>query len=69
MITFIKKILRTPTAIEMITEELVEATTSKLEAESAFDYSFAMVQYHNARIDRLNECLASYHKAAVQEQA
>ena len=68
MITFIKKILRTPTAIEMITEELVEATTSKLEAESALDYAFAMVQYHNARIERLNESLASYHKAAVQEQ-
>ena len=68
MITFIKKILRTPTAIEMITEELVEATTSKLEAESALDYAFAMVQYHNARIERLNESLASYHKAAMQKQ-
>jgi len=68
MITFIKKILRTPTPIELITEELMEATTSKLEAESALDYAFAMVQYHNSRIDRLNENLASYHKAAMQEQ-
>jgi hypothetical protein len=68
MITFIKKLLRTPTPIEIITEELMEATTSKLEAESALDYSFAMVQYHNARIERLNDSLATYHKAAAQEQ-
>jgi hypothetical protein len=53
MITTIKRLLATPTPLEMAANELVEAQRSKLEAESALDYAFSMVDYNNQRIERL----------------
>jgi len=38
---------------EMAAKELVEAQRSKLEAESALDYAYSMVDYNNQRIERL----------------
>jgi FtsZ-binding cell division protein ZapB len=53
MIATIKKLLQTPTLIELVVKELVEAHRSKLEAESAQDYARSVVQYNIDRIERL----------------
>ena len=53
MIQLAKKLLSTPTPLEMVARELVEAQRSKLEAESALDYAYSMVEYNNQRIERL----------------
>ena len=53
MITMIKRLLATPTPLEMAARELVQAQRAKLEAESALDYAANMVNYNNDRIDRL----------------
>jgi hypothetical protein len=60
MFTVIKKILQTPTPLELVVKELVEAHMSKLEAETALDYAANMVHYHTARIRRLNNRLNEY---------
>lgn len=54
---FIKRLLTTPTPLEMAAKELVEAQRSKLEAESAREYAYHMVSYHDDRIARLHERL------------
>lgn len=53
MITAIKRLLTTPTPLEMAARELVQAQRAKLEAESALDYAANMVQYNDDRIVRL----------------
>jgi len=57
MIKSIKKLLQTPTLIELVVRELVEAHRSKLEAESAQDYARSVVQYTIDRIERLTNTL------------
>jgi hypothetical protein len=57
MIKSIKKLLQTPTIIELVVKELVEAHRSKLEAESAQDYAKSVVQYNIDRIERLTKTL------------
>jgi hypothetical protein len=57
MIATIKKLLQTPTLIELVVKELVEAHRSKLEAESAQDYARSVVQYNIDRIERLTNTL------------
>ncbi len=57
MIKSIKKLLQTPTLIELVVRELVEARRSKLEAESAQDYARSVVQYNIDRIERLTNTL------------
>lgn len=49
----LKKLLATPTPLEMAAKELVEAQRGKLEAESAMEYAVNMVHYNDARIRRL----------------
>lgn len=53
MIEMTKRLLATPTPLEMVAKELVQAQRSKLEAESALDYAANMVQYNDDRIVRL----------------
>ena len=53
MITMIKRLLATPTPLEMAVRELVQAQRAKLEAESACEYAANMVQYNEDRINRL----------------
>ena len=53
MIGMMKRVLATPTPLEMAAKELVDAQRAKLEAESALDYAANMVNYNNDRIDRL----------------
>jgi len=53
MIAMMKRVMATPTPLEMAAKELVEAQRAKLEAESARDYAEYMVAYNDARIDRL----------------
>jgi len=53
MIAMAKRLLATPTPLELATRELVQAQRSKLEAETALDYAANMVQYNDDRINRL----------------
>lgn len=57
MIATIKKLLQTPSLIELVVKELAEAHRSKLEAESAQDYARSVVQYNIDRIERLTSTL------------
>ena len=60
MLKLIKKLLHTPTPLELVVSELTEAHRSKLEAESALDYAANMAQYHHHRITRVNVRLLEY---------
>lgn len=42
-----------PTATEVATDELASATLNLLEAQSALEYSSAMVEYNSKRVSRL----------------
>lgn len=53
MIAMAKRLLATPTPLEMAVRELVQAQRAKLEAESACEYAASMVQYNEDRINRL----------------
>jgi hypothetical protein len=53
MIAMMKRLLATPTPLEMAARELVQAQRAKLEAESALDYASSMVMYNDERIERL----------------
>jgi len=48
---------RDPSPEEMIARELDQARRGLLEAQTGRDYANAMVQYHEARIDRLRSQL------------
>ena len=60
MLDYIKNFYRQPTPLEMITRELALAHLAKLEAETAVDYAMSVVEYNEARIERLNKHLATY---------
>jgi len=53
MIQTIRRLLATPTPLEMAARELIQAQRAKLEAESALDYASSMVMYNDERIERL----------------
>jgi hypothetical protein len=53
MIEMTKRLLATPSPLEMAAKELVAAQRAKLEAESACEYAANMVQYNEDRISRL----------------
>lgn len=57
MINTIKRLITTPTALEMAAKELVEAQLAKLKAESAMEYALSVVDYNTQRIKRLRERL------------
>ena len=57
MIAMIKRLLTTPSPLEMVARELVQAQRAKLEAESAREYAYHMVNYNDDRIARLQERL------------
>lgn len=57
MITMIKRLLATPSPLEMVARELVQSQRAKLEAESAMEYALSMVEYNDARIKRLTRRL------------
>lgn len=54
---FIKEVLRPRTTQEIVSVELREAYLSKLEAETTLEYAKSMVDYNQARIDRLTNRL------------
>ena len=60
MITFLKNRFRVLTPLEVVTRELAEASLQKLEAETAVDYAKSVVDYNNARINRLEAHLAQH---------
>ena len=49
----VKRLLVTPTPLELAAQELVQAQRAKLEAETAMDYATSMVMYNDERIERL----------------
>lgn len=53
----LRRLLVTPTPLEMAARELVEAQRAKLEAESACEYAASMIQYNDDRIERLRKRL------------
>jgi hypothetical protein len=57
MITTLKRLFATPSPLEMVAKELVQAQRAKLEAESAREYAYHMVNYNDDRILRLQERL------------
>lgn len=57
MITTIKRLLATPSPLELAARELVQAQRAKLEAESACEYAANMIEYNDARIKRLTRRL------------
>lgn len=57
MIAMMKRLLATPSPLEMVARELVQSQRSKLEAESAMEYALSMVDYNDARIKRLTRRL------------
>jgi hypothetical protein len=64
MIKFIKDYFRKPTPLEMISQELVAAQLSRLEAETSVDYSKSIVAYNVARITRLETYLKDMYDQA-----
>lgn len=61
----IKKLIdpfRTPSAELLAQRELDDAKRQLLQAQAAQEYAAAMVQYHQARISRLNRILLVAHQ-------
>jgi hypothetical protein len=54
MLNKLTEIFRRPSAQVLAKVELEQARRSLLEAQAAFEYSGAMVDYHNKRIQRLS---------------
>ena len=52
-----KRLWTTPSPLEMVAKELVDAQRAKLAAESAREYAYHMVNYNDDRIVRLQERL------------
>ena len=57
MIAMMKRLLATPSPLEMAARELMQAQREKLAAESAREYAYHMVNYNDDRIVRLQERL------------
>jgi recombinational DNA repair protein RecR len=57
MIAMVKRLLTMPSPLEMAARELMQAQRAKLEAESAREYAYHMVNYNDDRIARLQERL------------
>jgi hypothetical protein len=55
-----KEPFKRPTPLEMIAEELADANTEKLSAETAVEYAQSVVDYNVTRINRLNLRLDEY---------
>jgi hypothetical protein len=64
MIAMVKRLLATPSPLEMAARELMQAQRAKLEAESAREYAHAMVCYNYDRIVRLQERLTEMKEQA-----
>ena len=64
MIDMVKRLLATPTPLEMAARELVKAQREKLEAESACEYAASMIQYNDERICRLKVRLTELKEQA-----
>jgi hypothetical protein len=60
-----KRLFATPSPLEMVAKELVQAQRAKLEAESAREYAHAMVCYNYDRIARLQERLTELQGETV----
>ena len=59
MITMIKRLLATPSPLEMVARELVQLSHRPFlqKKESAMEYALSMVDYNDARIKRLTRRL------------
>ena len=55
----IRSIFRPPTALQLAVKELEQAERDKLEAHSGHEYAASMVKYHDVRITRLKQFIAT----------
>jgi hypothetical protein len=60
MMELLKEPFKKPSPLEMIATELADAHLSKLEAETAVEYTQSIVDYNVTRIARLNARLEEY---------
>lgn len=64
IITWIQQVTKKLTALDLARLELAAASVSLLEAQSTKEYAEALVQYHTARISRLQRSIhISQHPA------
>lgn len=63
IISAIKRAMRRITPAELAATELADAELSRLEHQTAVDFSDAMVGYNNKRIERLRAYLAPKESA------
>ena len=59
-IEFLKRHMREPSPLEVISKELSQAHLDRLEAEGAVEYAQAVLELNMNRIERLNSRIKEY---------
>ena len=59
-IEFLKRHMREPSPLEVISKELSQAHLDRLEAEGAVEYAKAVLELNMNRIERLNARIKEY---------
>jgi hypothetical protein len=57
---FLKRHIKDPSPLEVISKELSQAHLDRLEAEGAVEYAQAVLEYNEKRIERLNIRIKEY---------
>lgn len=57
---FLKRHMREPSPLEVISKELAQAHLDRLEAEGAVEYATAVLELNMNRIERLNSRIKEY---------
>ena len=60
LMEMLKEPFKKPSPLEVIARELADAHLSKLEAETAVEYTQSIVDYNINRIERLNKRVEEY---------
>ena len=59
-VEFLKRHMREPSPLEVISKELSQAHLDRLEAEGAVEYAQAVLELNMNRIERLNSRIKEY---------
>jgi hypothetical protein len=60
----VKLLLKRPTSLQIMANELAEAEMSLLKAETGVEYAVSMVSYNKARVKRLKAYITEQNKEA-----
>ena len=60
----VKLLLKRPTSLQIMANELAEAEMSLLKAETGVEYAVSMVSYNKARVKRLKAYITEQNKGA-----